>query len=286
MDELHAALNRLNHGRFRPGLPTDEWRAALATEHALRIREIAFLERERAAVAAWAAEAPRDAARFIGWFERLRDVGPGQQDPLFPWLAERATLDELRWFLRQEAAGEAGFDDLVALTQVQLPVRAKLELARNYWDEMGRGDEPGMHGPMLGRMVEELALDDTVPVVWESLALGNLMAGLAATRRYAFHAIGALGVVELTAPGRSAMTNAGLKRCGVAPHTRQYYALHATLDIKHSRAWNANAIAPLLEGNPDLAPAIAEGALMRLTAGARCFARYRSELGVAIESAA
>ena len=45
----------------------------------------------------------------------------------------------MRWFLTQEAAGEAGFDDLVAMTQVKLPARAKLELARNYWDEMGRG---------------------------------------------------------------------------------------------------------------------------------------------------
>ena len=49
----------------------------------------------------------------------------------------------------QEAAGEAGFDDLVAMTQVKLPTRAKLELARNYWDEMGRGNPKGMHGPML-----------------------------------------------------------------------------------------------------------------------------------------
>ena len=65
----------------------------------------------------------------------------------------------MRWFLTQEAAGEAGFDDLVAYTQVKLPARAKLELARNYWDEMGRGNAKGMHGPMLERLVEALALE-------------------------------------------------------------------------------------------------------------------------------
>ena len=37
-------------------------------------------------------------------------VGPGQGDPLFPWLAEEASRDELRWFFEQEAAGEAGFE--------------------------------------------------------------------------------------------------------------------------------------------------------------------------------
>ncbi|MCA8887010.1 MAG: iron-containing redox enzyme family protein, partial [Hyphomonadaceae bacterium] len=52
----------------------------------------------------------------------------------------------MRWFVEQEAAGEAGFDDLVAMSQVKMPAPAKLELARNYWDEMGRGNAKGMHG--------------------------------------------------------------------------------------------------------------------------------------------
>jgi hypothetical protein len=51
------------------------------------------------------------------------------------------------WFLTQEVAGEAGFDDLLALTQVKMPITAKLEMARNYWDEMGRGRETAMHWP-------------------------------------------------------------------------------------------------------------------------------------------
>lgn len=72
------------------------------------------------------------------------------------WLAEQATLDQIRWFFEQEAAGEAGFDDLVAMTQVKLPKLPKLELARNYWDEMGRGQAAGMHGPMLDALVETL----------------------------------------------------------------------------------------------------------------------------------
>ena len=285
-EELQRALSALNRARFAPALPTDDPREALATEYALRLREVAFLEEERAAIAAQAATAPDDAEGFVGWFEALRETGPGQHDPLFPWIAEHATLEQLRWFLRQEAGGEAGFEDLVALAQLKLPERPKLELARNYWDEMGRGAPKGMHGPMLARLERELRLDAGEPIVWESLALGNVMAGLAANRRYAYHAIGALGVVELTAPGRSALVNAGLRRCGVAPHARQYYALHATLDVKHSAAWNAEVIAPLVAGDRALARPLAEGALMRLAAGARCFARYRAQLLTAVAHAA
>ena len=84
----------------------------------------------------------------------------------------------MRWFLRQEVAGEAGFEDLVALSQLRLAERPKLELARNYWDEMGRGNAAGMHGPMLSRLATSLDLMAMgIPVVWESLALGNIMLG-------------------------------------------------------------------------------------------------------------
>ena len=188
------------------------------------------------------------------------------------------------WFLRQEVAGEAGFEDLVALTQVKMPERVKLELARNYWDEMGRGNASGMHGPMLTRLAQELGILEADPagLVWESLALANLMVALAANRHYAYHAIGALGAIELTAPGRAVKVNAALKRIGIDGSARVYFALHATLDIKHSKAWNEEVIGPLVDDNPLLAQPIAEGALMRLRAGARCFERYRRELRIAL----
>lgn len=240
-----------------------------------------FVERERELVRDRALSAPRDADAFVRWFEALKEVGPGQGDPLFPWLAEHAPARAMDWFLEQEVAGEAGFDDLVALTQVKLPVQPKLELARNYWDEMGRGQASGMHGPMLGRLSSMLELSlDSSAVVWESLALGNLMIAFAANRRYAYHSVGALGVIELTAPGRAAQVNAGLKRLGVSGEARRYFALHATLDVKHSEAWNREVLRPLVAQYPESAAAIAEGALLRLAAGARCFERYRRELGL------
>jgi hypothetical protein len=177
-------------------------------------------------------------------------------------------------------AGEAGFDDLVALTQVKLPLRPKLELARNYWDEMGRGHESGVHGELLAGLGVQLAIEPGADVVWESLALGNLMIALAINRHYAYQSIGALGVIELTAPGRAVLVNEGLRRLGVNAEARRYFALHATLDVKHSAAWNREVIAPLVAQDGAVATAIAEGALLRLRAGERCFERYRSVLGV------
>jgi hypothetical protein len=279
--DIQFRLNRLNTLRFNPALPSADWKDEILEMARLAIVEGNFLEQRREAIAERAASAPANPDDFLAWFEDLKESGPGQQDPLFPWLAEQCSMDQMKWFLTQEVAGEAGFDDLTALTQLKLPTQAKLELARNYWDEMGRGNPKAMHGPLLGALADHLGLNPLPgTTVTESLALANTMAGLAANRRYAYHSIGALGVIEMTAPARSAATSAGLKRLGVKAGNRHYFALHAVLDIKHSMAWNTEAIRPLIFQWPEVAIAIAEGALMRLECGARCFERYRVEFGI------
>jgi hypothetical protein len=278
-DDFQRGLARWNRARLAPALPHPDWHKDQERDARMARIEGDFLESLRKDVAGAAAEAPEDPDGFVAWFEGLKENGPGQGDPLFPWLAEEADIGQMRWFLAQEAAGEAGFDDLVAFTQVKLPRRAKLELARNYWDEMGRGNAKGMHGPMLEVLIDRLeiepSIDDTVP---ESLALANAMTAMATCRRYAWHSVGALGAIEMTAPERSAATAAGLRRLGFSGKERHYFDLHAVLDVKHSEAWNREAVRPMIAEDPRRARAMAEGALIRLACGARCFERYRAEL--------
>jgi hypothetical protein len=206
-------------------------------------------------------------------------TGAGQNHPLFDYLASEASTEQMCWFLTQEVAGEAGFEDLLAYTQVKLPLRAKLEIARNYWDEMGRGKQEVMHGQLLERMVRELNLQpDIDTTVWEALALNNTMVGLALTREFSFQSIGALGVIELTAPGRAEKVSAGMRRLGMGQKIRAYFDLHAAIDILHARAWIKEVLTPLIDDDPLCAPFIAEGALMRLLCGQRCFDRYEQHL--------
>jgi pyrroloquinoline quinone (PQQ) biosynthesis protein C len=188
----------------------------------------------------------------------------------------------MKWFLHQEVAGEAGFDDLLAMTQIKMPVQAKLEMARNFWDEMGRGREKGMHGPMLERLANYFDVAPTPETVLpESLALGNTMIALARHRRYAFHSAGALGVIEMTAPTRAGFVDQGLRRLRIPPKKRHYFALHAVLDVRHSEEWNREVLRSLVKEDRRRARAIAEGAVMRLWHGARSFKRYREHFGLA-----
>jgi hypothetical protein len=278
-DSFQRGLAHWNRERMAPQFVDADWQKTLERDTRMLRLEGGFVEELRADILDRAAAAPTDPESFVAWFEDLKQTGPGQGDSLFPWLAEEATRDQLRWFFEQEAAGEAGFDDLVAYTQVKLPVQAKLELARNYWDEMGRGNAKGMHGPMLDALVETMEVDPCIETtVWESLALANAMTAMATSRRYAWHSVGALGVIELTAPGRSALVAKGLRRIGLNDRERRYFDLHAVLDVKHSEDWNREALIPLVAEDPRRATAIAEGALIRLTCGALCFERYRAQL--------
>jgi hypothetical protein len=284
---FHAALTKFNAASLQPRLGDDVWRDALAADSKVARAEIEYVEAVRRAIAPLTADVPDDVDGFVAWFERLHEVGPGQGDPLFPWLASAASLEQMKWFLYQEVAGEAGFDDLLAMTQVKMPEQAKLEMARNYWDEMGRGSAKGMHGEMLAILARWFDITPTADtVVPEALALGNAMVAMARHRHYAFHSIGALGVIEMTAPARAACVNEGLRRLRVPTKKRHYFAVHAVLDVKHSEAWNREVLRPLVAEDPRRARAIGEGAVIRLWHGARCFDRYRAEFGLERSKAA
>ena len=274
--KVHLELSHFNQQRLTPNFIDDNWAIKTLQNAHMLIKEGNFVENERQHIQQYLVHMPHDAETFMQWFCNLKAEAPGQGDELFPWLASQANMHQMRWFLQQEAAGEAGFDDLVAMTQVKLPTKAKLEMARNYWDEMGRGHQKSMHGLMLESIVNDLNLITTIEdTVWQSLALANLMLALALNRRYAYQSIGALGAVEMTAPTRVGFVNDGLKRLNVDFETRKYFQLHATLDIKHSEAWNREVIYSLVKSNPKTAKPIAEGALMRLNSGARCYEKYK-----------
>src|SRR4051812_25107687 len=84
---FQAELTRYNSRRFQPGLPTDAAQDDIAVEAAVASAEIAFLEVLTKEIAPLTRGIPDDTDGFIGWFEALKHSGPGQGNPLFPWLA-------------------------------------------------------------------------------------------------------------------------------------------------------------------------------------------------------
>jgi hypothetical protein len=202
--------------------------------------------------------------------------------PLYRWIAQEAELDEITRYLALEGGPDGGFDDLVAICQVGIRGRAKVELGRNYWDEMGRGELAAVHSELHDTMVEALDLDvpprETLPVeALERSALGSL---LATNRALQPEMVGALGFIELQAGPRSREVAKGLRRVGAAEAALPFYDEHAAADPIHGKAWLDEVVAPLTHERPEWGPRIVRGARWRAAVNGCFFAWASRQYGV------
>ena len=191
----------------------------------------------------------------------------------YEWVAKSATWPEVVRFLALEGGPDAGFDDLVAACQVGLHGEPKVELARNYWDELGNGSPDRVHTVLHDRLVAAIGMP-RVPIeeqpteALERAALG----GLFATNHWLQpEMLGALGLIELQAGPRCRMVLRAFDRLGAPEDAYPFYAEHAEVDPRHGKDWLDNAIVPTVETHPEWAPRILRGALWRSRVNAAFF---------------
>ena len=199
-----------------------------------------------------------------------RDLVP----PVYDWIADEAELDEVRAYLSLEGGPDGGFDDLVALCQVGIEGEAKVELATNYWDEMGRGSLAEVHTELHRRMAAALGLEHVErreqPV--EALERSLLGSTLATNRALQPELIGALGLLELQAGPRCRRVVKGLRRLGCGEEALAFYEEHAVADPRHGKDWLDHVVGPLAERFPQWGPRIVRGAHWRSIVNGRFFA--------------
>ena len=259
--DLHSApLGQLHgHERFQhhPAVAQLKWR--------LEEELIAELTRRDEATDWDLPEAATAAMRAIGVRGLIPDI--------YDWLAEDAQPAEIVEFLSIEGGPDGGFDDLVAACQIGLDGSAKLELAQNYWDEMGNGSPPRVHTELHRKLSRALGLScpprEAQPV--EALERSVLTGLLASNRWLQPELLGALGLLELQAGPRCRRVVAALARIGAGEDALDFYVEHATVDPRHGKDWVDNAVVPF-EGDPRWAPGIVRGARWRSIVNARFFA--------------
>lgn len=198
----------------------------------------------------------------------------------YRWLAKEASWSELVDFLAVEGGPDGGFDDLVALCQVGLSGSAKLELGKNYWDEMGRGDATGVHTLMHQQMAAAIGMPhvprEQLPVeALERIALGGL---LATNRWLQPEMLGALGLIELQAGPRCRLVIQGFDRLAAPAAAYPFYVEHAEVDPVHGKDWMDKAVVPTVAEHPDWGPRIVKGAWWRSVTNLRFFEAVRSQL--------
>lgn len=210
------------------------------------------------------AQLPSDtiaALRCLAARDRLPEV--------YTWVAKHADHAGLVRFLSLEGGPDAGFDDLVAICQLGLPARAKMELATNYWDEMGNGDLHAVHTHLHEQLSDALhlaSIDDE-----STLARSAILGLLATNRALRPELLGALGLIELQAGPRSRLVVQGLMRIGAPEQAVPFYEVHAEVDPRHGQGWLDNAIVPVLDEYPEIGERIIRGAMWRSRTNAELF---------------
>ncbi len=272
--DIHAALYELLSWRIAP-IPHAGERSALlfAVRRGL---ETAWIADERRRIHGQAT--PSDPSLFETWFLELVETHPAARHAVYDHIAHNADLAAFRMFVEAESTVDARFDDLLALTQLGASGRAKMEIARNFWDEMGEGAPWRVHTTMFARMCAALDLDSArmrVPSP-EAQACGSLLLLFASYRTFFDHAIGALGVTEALAPFRFHRVIEGWSRLGLDEDALEYHRVHVRVDAEHTTGWLTEVVKPTLDERPEALPALCEGVLMRLASSLEyCSALHR-----------
>ena len=212
-----------------------------------------------------------DVAEVKAWFARVIDAHPAPRHPLYDYLELEATENEFRFFVRQEATVDAGFADLLALSQLG-PLPWKQEVARNYWDEMGEGVGQREHAWMFNRVLERMGVagaDDDGDLLMESLACGNLLFWLCASRPHGLMGIGALAATEFAVPARFTKVVNAVRRLKLPPEVEVYYSTHVEGDEDHADGWLKKVICPALRASGAGALEISQGVYLRLNTSLR-----------------
>jgi hypothetical protein len=225
--------------------------------------------------------APDDADAVPRVVSAMRAVAAKDRLPAaYRWLAKDASWEEAVQFLTLEGGPDGGFDDLVAACQIGLSGSAKLELGKNYWDEMGGGDPDGVHTVLHERMAAAVGMTapprTEQPVeALERAALGGL---LATSRWLQPEMLGALGLLELQAGPRCRLVLQAFDRLGAPPDAYPFYVEHAEVDPVHGKDWMDKVVVPTVAERPEWGPRIVKGAWWRSTVNLAFFETLRRDL--------
>lgn len=271
---VHDILTAIYQRDFgRPDASESECETQPVLRDIAAIFEQAMLDYEIALIREGLAAYPLDGKEYVLWLKRVISGHRASQHPFYrPYLQDHGTREDLRFLLAQETSLDPRFDDILALIQLGTEANAKLEIAANYWDEMGNGEIAKMHGALFSQALTALEVDDQYikdNLLLEAKLCGNLSAALTLSRRHYFKAIGYFGVTEYLAPRRFRSLILAWRRLGLPAEGIRYHDLHIEVDAGHAAGWFRNVIEPAIDRDHRVGRDIAIGTLIRLNTSER-----------------
>lgn len=219
---------------------------------------------------------PADGAGFSAFF---RDYCAGHRltgHPLFDFIEQDATQEEIVRFFAYDSTLVLRFCDLITLSMVGADDSVRSVLAENFWDEMGNGDFSRRHSFLFKRLLSYVGADrllapglvgDRLAMgsSWQALAGYNLYMYLSLHRRNYFTSLGCLGSGELMDSGQYVKIVNGCRRVGFTDREGlAYYIDHAEADVRHGNEWLDKVLLPLVAKYGGARRDIVAGASLRL----------------------
>lgn len=211
---------------------------------------------------------PTTAAEFSEWYLQLHRRHRAEIAPFFEYLANDASIEEMALYISLEEQVDGRFDDVIALAQLGMVGDMKLALAENFWDEMGLGRLDDMHTGLFAKsatymrqFLRDVDIASMIPM--EALKNGNLLLMYALNRNFAARLLGALTILEHTAPYRFSRTVRGLRRLEMPAEVIYYHDLHIEVDANHGKQLIERVLKPLVEESPSALHEVCIGCLIR-----------------------
>jgi pyrroloquinoline quinone (PQQ) biosynthesis protein C len=216
--------------------------------------------------------APTEPAAYLSWLKRIVRGHRAFKHPYYTeFINKRAQRTDLRTYVIQESLVDGRFDDFLALMQVGTSGATKMEIANNFWDEMGNGNPEEVHTHLFNKIYEVF---DVRPEEMEAaltasdLLSGNLAVLLCRYRSMYPVAVGYLGMTEWLVPDRFRNVIKAWERLGLPDVGITYHRLHVTIDSQHAAGWFHNVVLP--EARSDyMRRGIARGSLWRVNSSSR-----------------
>lgn len=211
---------------------------------------------------------PGDGKSFLPWYRHFISAHQASNHSFYrDFLENRASPEDMRFYLAQETSLDPRLDDILALLIMGTDGPEKMELTSNLWDEVGNGNPADAHATVFARTLDAAGVSTSFiagNIMLESRICGNVSAALALSKRHYYKAIGYFGVTEYLTPRRFRSFVLGCKRLNLPEAAYRYHALHIQIDSRHGPAWFKNVIVPAVIREPRCARDIALGTLLRL----------------------
>ncbi len=274
--ETHRALYHLYEDSIRPPHPAmggNQYHPFI-----MRVRndiEKAWEAFETTRIDLTQMDIPCDETKFVTFMKDFCATHSLAEHRLFDFLEHEADHGQVLDFFLHEGTLVLRFCDLMVLSLLGADDEVRGELAVNFWDEMGDGNNQDRHTELFKRLLrgtgtelrEEQLTSNNLhgKLDWPGLAGYNTYIYFGLHRRNYFKYMGAMGVAEYMDPRQYERILKGCRRVGVQDsETLAYYGGHAELDIQHGEDWFNNVMAPLVRKHPEARYQMVAGALMRI----------------------